>query len=109
LFSSVTSLILQVLFCIVSVYSVSTPSMNLTEFRWYVFLPWPLVILAMDELCKMHDRSHRDFNHKKARQHFDTVLGSVPSRGESVERVSECGSDRDAVLSVLSRRMHSPK
>lgn len=73
--SHLLSLILQILFCIVSVYSVSVPSVNLTDFRWYVFLPWPLLILLLDEACKAHDRRHRDFNHKKARQHFDTILG----------------------------------
>lgn len=70
-----SSLILQLLFCLVSVFSVDVPTVNLIDFRWYVFLPWPLLIVITDEMCKMHDRRHRDFNHKKARQHFDTVLG----------------------------------
>ena len=69
------SVVLQILFCIVSVYSVSVPSVDVVSFRWYVFLAWPLLIIGMDELCKRHDRARRDFLHKKARQHFDTVLG----------------------------------
>lgn len=69
------SVVLQILFCIVSVYSVSVPAVDVVSFRWYVFLAWPLLIIGMDELCKRHDRARRDFLHKKARQHFDTVLG----------------------------------
>lgn len=69
------SVLLQVSFCVVSVFSVSVPSVDVVHFRWYLFLAWPLLILALDELCKRHDRVRRDFLHKKARQHFDTVLG----------------------------------
>jgi magnesium-transporting ATPase (P-type) len=67
--------LLQVCFCIVSVFSVSAPRVELVSFRWYIFLAWPFLIVALDEVCKRHDRIRRDFLHKKARQHFDTVLG----------------------------------
>jgi hypothetical protein len=73
--SRTCSVCLQVCFCVISVFSVSTPAVDVSSFRWYVFLPWPLLLLALDELCKKHDRARRDFLHKKARQHFDTVLG----------------------------------
>jgi len=68
-------IVLQVLFCLVSVLAVDRPRVDVVHFRWYVFLAWPFLIVAMDELCKRHDRRRRDFLHKKARQHFDTVLG----------------------------------
>lgn len=75
LISAIGCVILQVAFCVVSVFSVSLPAVDLDTFRWYVFLPWPFLIIAIDEICKAHDRRRRDFLHKKARQHFDTVLG----------------------------------
>jgi len=79
--ASITVILLQIIFCLISFYGFKTnsghsiPVMNTTEFRWYIFLLWPLLIIFLDELCKNHDRTRRDFYHRKARQHFDTVLG----------------------------------
>jgi magnesium-transporting ATPase (P-type) len=73
----VVAMSLQIIFCVASIYSYSSavPRVDLHDFYWFVFLPWPFVSLAVDELCKGHDRKKRDFYHRKTRQHFDTVLG----------------------------------
>ena len=46
------------------------------SFKWFVFLVvWPLMIPAADALAKRADSRANNFSQRRARQHFDTVLG----------------------------------
>jgi hypothetical protein len=72
-------LVAQVIFAIITVYSLDGGppyvSVGTDGLMWYVFIPWPFLVILIDEIVKAHDRSRRDFYHNRARQHFDTVLG----------------------------------
>jgi len=73
--SCIFSLILQIIFAVITVVSVDRPAVNFDDWYWYIFFAWPPLLIIVDELIKTRERRKREFAQHRARSHFDTVLG----------------------------------
>jgi magnesium-transporting ATPase (P-type) len=72
------AVLLQIMFCAISVSSSEDSSVRYTSIDPYIYIivaVWPLFVIAITELTKAHDRRTVDRQQRKARLEFDTKLG----------------------------------
>ncbi|OZJ02713.1 hypothetical protein BZG36_03847 [Bifiguratus adelaidae] len=73
--SSILGLVLQLVFAIVSIHF---SPISISHLPWYIYfigLIWPLSIIPIQELAKMHDRKQYIRFQKRSKLQFNTKLG----------------------------------